>query len=109
MQDVTRARINGPVQQGNSLGVADAFTEVISTWDEQLCCRTKQTARPCRNPAAWVSLTPCHRGRVVCTFHKNRYVRKTLRSLAVSPRLLLECCYCGGSLPFEHFVGFRRV
>jgi hypothetical protein len=87
----------------------DAFDEVVAAWDEPLCCQTEQSARPCRNAARWLALGPCHHGTVVCTFHKNRYVRDALVRLAVSPRLLLRCRSCNVSSPFEHFVNFRQL
>lgn len=85
------------------------FDEIVSAWDERLCCQTAQTARPCRNPAAWVALGPCFRGTVVCTLHKNRFVRRVLADLARSPRKRLRCPDCGGSFPLRHFVHFRRL
>ncbi|ANR92724.1 hypothetical protein [Mycobacterium avium] len=93
-----------------STGTAASFAEIIAeSWDEPLRCQTKQTARPCRNPAAWIAQHCADRGTAVCTFHKNRYVRKTLILLATSPRLLLRCGKCKDSFPVEHFVDFRAV
>lgn len=61
-----------------------AFNEVISAWDEQLCCQTRRSSRPCRNPARWLGADHGCDRRLLCTFHKRRWLTRARESVRAS-------------------------
>lgn len=64
------------------IGWDAAFDEVVSAWDAPLLCQTIRCPRPCRNPAAWLAIHHGPHGEIaVCTFHKNWWLGKVLRTI----------------------------
>jgi hypothetical protein len=85
------------------------FDELVAAWDESLSCQTVQTKRPCRNPVAWLALVHHpHPRKLLCTYHLNRWIRQTQRSIARSGAF--GCCDCDREfVTIDQFGQFRRV
>jgi hypothetical protein len=75
------------------------FEEVVSAWDEPLCCQTSQSPRPCRNQARWLAVdnhSACERQLptvLLCSFHKTRWQQLVLEKLAYWG--YTQCGSCG--------------
>lgn len=91
------------------------FEDIVSAWDEPLCCQTQQSRRPCRNQARWIAVdshfTNCF-GRphtvLLCTFHKTRWLQRAWEKIASWG--YFQCTHCGQrfTTPTQS-VTFRRV
>ncbi|OBJ90898.1 hypothetical protein A5640_02055 [Mycobacterium asiaticum] len=55
---------------------------IEAAWDEQLRCQTSQSSRPCRNPARWLGIKHGCERKLLCTFHKQRWITQTWIKIA---------------------------
>jgi hypothetical protein len=87
----------------------EAFDEIVAAWDEQLCCQTKLSPKPCRNPATWLAIHHGPHGEVpVCSFHKTWWQRWAWKRVC-QPRVW-RCPDCGQAFatPYD-CTTFRRI
>lgn len=62
-------------------GPTTRFDEIVSAWDEPLRCQTSSSPRPCRNPARWLGIDHGCDRRLLCTFHKQRWLKRAWQSV----------------------------
>ncbi|OMC33421.1 hypothetical protein A5739_08760 [Mycobacterium colombiense] len=85
-----------------------AFEEVVAAWDEPLCCQTQRSPRPCRNPARWLGIDHHCDRRLLCTFHKQRWLIRAWQS--VRDAGAIGCPHCDRTFATpQHRVTFRLV
>lgn len=86
--------------------VERAFDELVSNWDETLCCQTGQSARPCRNAARWLAIHHDGGETPVCTFHRKRWLRIVREKIADLG--FFRCHQCKGLFTSPEQCGFYR-
>lgn len=109
MQEITRAHPDASVQDDIRSTTHASFSEVISAWDDPLCCQSDQSPRQCRNRATWIAIQhdPCGH-KLVCTYHYKRWLKKSQQLLVANEEF--GCPRCSGTFTsIEQFGRFQRL